>query len=52
MRLLDYNIAAPAGAVPVSGGYSVKGHKGGKGGGGSTRTPVEDEDNLHSIAYA
>lgn len=52
MRLLDYNIAAPAGAVPVSGGYSVKGHKGGKGGGGSTRTPVEDQDNLHSIAYA
>ncbi|XJC80012.1 phage tail protein (plasmid) [Delftia tsuruhatensis] len=52
MRLLDYNIAAPAGAVPVSGGYSVTGHKGGKGGGGSTRTPVEDEDNLHSIAYA
>ena len=52
MRLLDYNIAAPDGAVPVSGGYSVKGHKGGKGGGGSTRTPVEDEDNLHSIAYA
>lgn len=52
MRLLDYNIAAPEGAVPVSGGYSVKGHKGGKGGGGSTRTPVEDADNLHSIAYA
>ncbi|MEN5251400.1 phage tail protein [Alcaligenes aquatilis] len=52
MRLPDYNIAAPEGAVPVSGGYSVKGHKGGKGGGGSTRTPVEDADNLHSIAYA
>lgn len=52
MRIPDYNIAAPEGAVPVSGGYSIKGHKGGKGGGGSTRTPVEDEDNLHSIAYA
>ncbi|WP_052159185.1 phage tail protein [Alcaligenes faecalis] len=52
MQILDYNIAAPEGAVPVSGGYSIKGHKGGKGGGGSTRTPVEDEDNLHSIAYA
>ena len=52
MQLLDYNIAAPKGAVPVSGGYSVKGHKGGKGGGGSTRTPTEDQDNLHSIAYA
>ncbi|MFD4121222.1 phage tail protein [Alcaligenes faecalis] len=52
MQLLDYNIAAPEGAVSVSGGYSVKGHKGGKGGGGSTRTPVEDADNLHSIAYA
>lgn len=52
MRLLDYNITAPEGAVSVSGGYSVKGHKGGKGGGGSTRTPVEDADNLHSIAYA
>ncbi|MCX5567181.1 TipJ family phage tail tip protein [Alcaligenes phenolicus] len=52
MQILDYNIAAPKGAVPVSGGYSIKGHKGGKGGGGSTRTPVEDEDNLHSIAYA
>lgn len=52
MRLLDYNIAAPDGAVSVSGGYSIKGHKGGKGGGGSTRTPTEDQDNLHSIAYA
>lgn len=52
MRLLDYNIAAPEGAVSVSGGYSIKGHKGGKGGSGSTRTPTEDQDNLHSIAYA
>lgn len=52
MRLLDYNIAAPEGAVSVSGGYSIQGYKGGKGGGGSTRTPTEDQDNLHSIAYA
>ena len=41
MRLLDYNIAAPEGAVSVSGGYSIQGYKGGKGGGGSTRTPTE-----------
>ncbi|WP_336579409.1 phage tail protein [Alcaligenes sp. CHO6] len=52
MRLLDYNIAAPEGVVSVSGGYSIQGYKGGKGGGGSTRTPTEDQDNLHSIAYA
>ena len=40
---------------PVPGGWSlrgqIRGYKGGKGG-GSSRTPVEAKDSLHSTSYA
>lgn len=45
-------ISGPLKSIARRGGMTIVGAKGGKGGGGGARQPVEAPDSLHSIAFA